>query len=64
MLQYKSPNHPKVVQNAMDLLLKHLMDSQVDESELKEQVIPQLMQKGFKKVADLEVLEKDDLKGE
>ena len=47
-----------------DLLLKHLINSQVDESDLKEQVIPRLLHKGVKKVADLEFLEKEDLEGD
>lgn len=72
---YKIPTHRAQIkvtadllhaeQNIMeDLLLKHLIDSQVDESDLKEQVIPRLLHKGVKKVADLEFLEKEDLEGD
>ena len=47
----------------MDDLLKYLLPSGIDERELTNNVIPHLYGKGFKKVADLEDLEKSDLIG-
>ena len=44
-------------------LLKYLSPSGVDEEELRRKIIPQLIGKGFKKVGDLEDLEKSDLNG-
>lgn len=47
----------------MDELFKHLINSRINESDLRDKVIPVLLEKGFKRVADLEFLEEDDLKG-
>jgi hypothetical protein len=47
----------------MDALLKHLLPSRVDESDLRDDIIPHLLDRGFKRVGDLEDLEISDLKG-
>lgn len=44
-------------------LLEYLLPSGVDKEELTNEIIPQLIGKGFKKVGDLEDLEESDLNG-
>lgn len=44
-----------------EVLLAHLKNSKVEESTLRNDVIPVLMEKGCRKVADLEFLEEEDL---
>ena len=44
-------------------LLEYLLPSGVDREELTNEIIPQLIGKGFKKVGDLEDLEESDLNG-
>lgn len=48
----------------MEALQQHLLNSGVDESDLKDKIIPQLWVKGFRKIADLEYLEQQDLDGQ
>uniref|UniRef100_A0A1X7TLJ7 UBC core domain-containing protein n=1 Tax=Amphimedon queenslandica TaxID=400682 RepID=A0A1X7TLJ7_AMPQE len=43
------------------LIQEHLINSGVDESDLKNKIVPHLWEKGFKKVADFEFLESQDL---
>ncbi|XP_011404196.2 PREDICTED: uncharacterized protein LOC105312898 [Amphimedon queenslandica] len=47
----------------MEVLQRHLKNSGIDEIELENKIIPDLWKKGFKKVADFEYLERQDLDG-
>ena len=48
----------------MQAMQQHLLNSGVEESDLKDKIIPQLWVKGFRKIADLEYLERQDLDGQ
>lgn len=47
----------------MEAMQQHLLNSGVEESDLKDKIIPRLWVKGFRKIADLEYLERQDLDG-
>ena len=47
----------------MEALQLHLQVSGVDEGDLKDEIVPNLWKKGFRKIADLEFLEHEDLDG-
>lgn len=47
----------------MEALQQHLQVSGVDESDVKDEIVPNLWKKGFRKIADLEFLEREDLDG-